>query len=265
MKSVAVILGSAFGADMPKALNLERIEIRTKWGLQALFRTERYDRAAYVLFRHGVPHQLLPHQINYRAQAQALEQLNCGALLVTSSVGVLDAALPVFKPMLVTDLMMPDNRLPDGSTCTMFIESSANHGHLVVTGGLFSRALNRQIREFGAGVIHAVEQDVVFAYAGGPRTKTPSENRMWRTLGAQVNSMTLAPEVILANELEIPCAGLVVGHKHSVPDIDIPEDKTAMDATLQASKDAMQAVILRFLEKAQAVPFENQLYRWDHE
>ena len=35
-----------------------------------------------------------------------------GALLVTSSVGVLDAALPVFKPMLLTDLMMPDNRLP---------------------------------------------------------------------------------------------------------------------------------------------------------
>jgi purine nucleoside phosphorylase len=249
---------------MPKTLDLERIEIRTQWGLQALFRTERYGRPAYVLFRHGVPHHLLPHQINYRAQAQALEQVNCGALLVTSSVGVLDAALPVFKPMLLTDLMMPDNRLPDGSACTMFHERSPDHGHLVVTGGLFSRALNRQIREFGAGMLHGVEQDVVFAYSGGPRTKTPSENRMWRTLGAQVNSMTLAPEVILANELEIPCAGLVVGHKHSVPDIDIPEDKTAMTATLQASKDAMLAVILRFLEKAQAVSFKNQLYLYHH-
>ena len=104
---MAVILGSAFGADLPQKLKLERIEIRTSWGVQTLFQTERWGRQAYVLFRHGVPHQLLPHQINYRAQAQALKQVNCGALLVTSSVGVLDAALPVFKPMLLTDLMMP--------------------------------------------------------------------------------------------------------------------------------------------------------------
>ena len=34
-------------------------------------------------------------------------------------------------------------------------------------------------------------------------------------MGADVNSMTLAPEVILASELLIPCSGLVVGHKYS--------------------------------------------------
>ena len=265
MKSVAVILGSAFGADMPRAQNLERFEIHTRWGEQVLFRTRRHGRPAYVLFRHGVPHQLLPNQINYRAQAEALRQVSCGALLATSSVGVLDTALPIFKPMLLTDLIMPDNRLPDGSACTMFPDPSPEHGHLVITGGLFSEALNRQIRELGAGRIHHAEKDIVFAYTGGPRTKTTSENRMWRTLGAQVNSMTLAPEVILANELEIPCAGLVVGHKYSVPDIDVPEDKNAMAATLQTSKDAMLAVILRFIEKAQVVKFNNQLYRWNHE
>ena len=136
MKSVAVIMGSAFQDSMPQALNLERNEIETEWGMQSLFRVRNFPNPAYIVFRHGLPHQLLPHQINYRAQARALKQMNCGALMVTSSVGVLDPDLPLFKPMLLSDLMMLDNRLPDGSTCTMFVAPAAEQGHLVVTEGL---------------------------------------------------------------------------------------------------------------------------------
>ena len=47
--------GLVLEAPVAPAGDLERIEIRTPWGLQALFRTERYGRPAYVLFRHGLP------------------------------------------------------------------------------------------------------------------------------------------------------------------------------------------------------------------
>ncbi len=265
MKSVAVILGSAFQDTIPQALNLARIEIQTDWGMQALYRVKNYQRPAYLLFRHGLPHQLLPNQINYRAQAQALKQVDCGALLATSSVGVMDSDLPLFKPMLLTDLMMLDNRLPDGSTCTMFTEPSLEQGHLVVTGGLFSEELNRQIRKLAGNRIHVSEQQIVFAYVAGPRTKTPAEDKIWHELGAQVNSMTLAPEVILANELNIPCAGLVVGHKYSAADIKNSADPISMSASLVSSKDAMETVVLRFLEKGESVSFGNQIYRFNHE
>ncbi len=57
MKSVAVILGSAFQDTIPQALNLARIEIQTGWGMQALYRVKNYQRPAYLLFRHGLPHQ----------------------------------------------------------------------------------------------------------------------------------------------------------------------------------------------------------------
>ena len=57
---------------------------------------------------------------------------------------------------------------------------------------------------------------LVFAYCRGPRSKTPAENRAWRTLGASVNSMTLGPEAVLAAELGIPAAAVVVGHKRSL-------------------------------------------------
>ena len=37
---------------------------------------------------------------------------------------------------------------------------------------------------------------VVFGYDGGPRSKTPAENRASRLLGAQDNSTTEGPEVV---------------------------------------------------------------------
>ena len=110
-QSVALILGSAFEGSFAGDLNLTPHDIHTEFGTVTIHQTTlRNDRNAYVLFRHGLPHRLLPNQINYRAQALALKNLNCGALLINSSVGVMDAGLPLYKPMLVTDLMMPENQ-----------------------------------------------------------------------------------------------------------------------------------------------------------
>lgn len=261
--AVAVILGSAFGAESLGDLTLERRDVPTPWGPQTLHRVARTERPAYVLFRHGSPHRLLPNQINYRAQAAALRSVGCGALLVTSSVGVLDPSLPLFRLLLVEDLLMPENRLPDGSACTMFVEPSPHHGHLVLSEGLFSEALSEQIRELAeaAGGVH--ETGVVFAYAGGPRTKTRAENRLFARLGGQVNSMTLGPEVVLANELEIPCAGLVAGHKYSVPDLPNLEDGGSVEASLAAARRAMERAVVAFLRHGEPVAFRNHLFRFD--
>lgn len=260
--AVAVILGSAYRMDRPGALGFEPVDVETPRGVQRLWRADT-DRPAYALFRHGLPHRLLPHQIDYRRQALALRAVGVRAVLVTSSVGVMDGELPLFQPMLVGDLLMPDNRLPDGSTCTVFDEPSVGHGHLVLGEGLFSRALGDQVAGLSerAGVPVGA-QGVVFAYVGGPRGKTAAENRMWRALGAQVNSMTLAPEVVLANELEMATAGLVVGHKYSVPGRSNP-DAGGVTASLDASRAAMARAVEAFLTGGVPVPWGNHLYRFD--
>lgn len=260
--SVAVILGSAFEKSIPESLNLEMIDVQTAFGTQKLYKSKQESgRDLYVIFRHGLPHTLLPNQINYRAQAAALKELNCGALLINSSVGVMDASLPLYKPMMVNDLLMPENRLPDGSTCTMFEKPSPQNGHLLIKDGLFSTALNQQIIDMGGEKIYKSEKDIVFVYAGGPRGKTPVENRMWAQLGGQVNSMTLAPEVVLANELEIPCSAVVVGHKYSVPGIENPQKQKIGD-TLEQSRYATETLITDFLLNGKPVDFANQIYRF---
>lgn len=261
-KTIAVILGSAFEKSIPETLDMHSVDIDTRWGSQPLYTTTLPgNREVYALIRHGDPHHLLPNQINYRAQAAALREVNCGALVINSSVGVLDPGLPLYKPMLLTDLIMPENRLPDGSTCTMFKNPSEDQGHLVLNEGLFSKALSRQVLELIPEAIHTPDSELVFVYAGGPRSKTAAENRMWAQLGGQVNSMTVAPEVVLANELEIPVAGLVVGHKYSVPGIENPPEADIRE-TLDQARSATENILLRFLREGEPVTFGNQIFRY---
>ena len=261
MKSVAVILGSAFDESSLEELKLQPLEIGTRWGAVTLYQCEGHAHRSFVLFRHEVPHRLLPHQIPYRAQAEALANVQCGALLVTSSVGVLDPSLPLNVPMLLSDIITMDNRLPDGSACTMHLDPLEDQSHLILSDGLVSRSLNDQIVRLAGEEGVDLGQEVVFAYVGGPRSKTRAENRMWAALGAQVNSMTLAPEIILANELEIPAAGLVIGHKYSVPTDDAPDRRTIAQS-LEESRRAHRALLMAFLERGEAVDFANHLYRY---
>ena len=204
----------------------------------------------------------LPNHIPYRAQAWAFREVNCQALLVTSSVGVLDASLPLFEPLLVGDILTLDNRLPDGSACTMFSEPSQEHAHLVIKEGLFSKALTKQLNEIVSKDHPSLETDIIFGYVGGPRTKTKAENRLWKRLGAQVNSMTLAPEIILANELEIPCCAAVVGHKYSVPTMEEPKDEQTVSESFEKSRAALGRIVRGFISEIKPVPFNNHLYRY---
>ena len=259
----AVILGSAFQEAQLEGTPLRPLSIETSWGSSTLYLHE--ESGGYVLFRHGVPHQYLPHQIPYRANAAALASVGCERLLVTSSVGVLTEEVPLFEPLLIRDLMMPENRLPNGESCTVFSLESANQGHLVLEEGLFSHALHDQLRSLCDAQGHPLKAEVTFAYVPGPRTKTPAENELWRRLGAQVNSMSLGPEVVRANELEIPTAAVVIGHKRSRPALVDREaqalDQRSIDDSLRGCQHAIAVLALAFLKESEPVPFKNRIHR----
>lgn len=267
--SVAVILGSAFDVGADEAgWRLVPEVFRTPFGEAVLHRVEAPARedgvGTWALLRHGRPHGLLPNQINYRANAWALGEVGCGALLVTSSVGVLTAELPLNVPMWVEDIITLDNRLPGGEACTMFVAPSEAHGHLVLQGPLSAPSVRQELERVAPIELEPLGRGVVFGYVGGPRTKTPAENRMWATLGAEVNSMTVAPELILAAELGIAAGALVVGHKRS---LDQPADEAldarGVTASLQDARGAMTRWIEAWLCRARPVSCPHHLYRFN--
>lgn len=251
--STAAILGSAF-ADHPGLDGLEAHSIETRAGTAVVHRHPA--SGGWVLFRHGLPHRYLPHQVPWRAHALALKQLGVHALLVTSSVGLLDPAVPAFVPHLVGDLLMVDNRLPDGSPCTIWPQPAPDQGHLVLQDGLFNAALGEWLHRH----CPLPAARLCFAYVPGPRTKTAAENRLVHSWGAQVNSMSLGPEVVLANELEIPTVAVVTGHKASRESG--AEDRAAIAASLVRSRETTLALVRVFLASAPTVPFGNTVYRF---
>ncbi|MFT5586891.1 MAG: 5'-methylthioadenosine phosphorylase [Cognaticolwellia sp.] len=255
--AACVILGSAFSGaqDFP---GLVSESVATSRGPVTLHREP--NTGGILLFRHGLPHSRLPNQIDYRAHALALKAVGCHALLVTSSVGVLDPSVPLYQPMLLNDLLMLENRLPDGSACTLFDTPQVGQGHLLVQGGLFHRGLGAWLTE-RCGLS---ERRLEFLYVQGPRTKTSAENRYAASLGAQVNSMTLAPEVILANELGLPTVGLVVGHKYSVPGGVTLDDVGIADSLVQSRQVTLQ-ILQTFLGQAPDLPWANSLYRFEEQ
>jgi len=70
--------------------------------------------------------------------------------------------------------------------------------------------------------------------------------------------------VVLANELEIPVAALVVGHKYSVPDVDNPKQEEIAD-TLTQARAATEKILMSFLLKGEPAEFKNEIYRFDDE
>jgi len=258
--SNAVILGSAFEHPVLAGRELEPIQMATRFGPTLL----HYDKKTrgHVLFRHGAPHRFLPNQIPYRAQAAALHEVGCDRLLVTSSVGVLDHDLPLDAPIPISDVLMLDNRLPDGTACTVFPEPTAGQWHLVLDSGLISDPLTTQLEQLCRGAALTPGRRAVFAYTPGPRNKTAAENVAWVRLGAQINSMTVGPELVLANELGIPCAAIGVGHKYSGPGQHDRLEHQAMADSLVEGKRVVEAVAEAFLGEARPVEFGNRFYRY---
>jgi 5'-methylthioadenosine phosphorylase len=274
--AIAVILGSAFDGRIPETLVMTPRTMDTPFGSQDFFEGRtRTGRPTLVLHRHGLPHTRLPHRVNFRAQAWMLRARQCGALVLNSSVGVLAPQVPLFTPLLAGDLLMPENRLPDGSLCTLFTPDAVaadpslarEEGHLVLTEGIFSPALGRMLRGLDRelrgddATLDRAPDPLVFVYAPGPRTKTPAENRYWSALGGHVNSMSVGPEAVLAGELGIPCAALVVGHKRSGGTGPAP-DHDALARSLDSARDATEALLLAFLERGEPVASGNTIYRF---
>ena len=248
----AVVLGSAFSSGGGLA-GLYEERVPTRFGTVTIHRHD--PTGGVVVFRHGLPHRWLPHQVPWRAHALALAALRVRALLLTSSVGAPDPTVPLYEPHLAGDLVMLDNRLPDGSMCTVWPEPHPDQGHLVLRDGLFHSELGAWME----GRFGLPERRLVFGYVAGPRTKTAAENRLVAQMGIEVNSMSVGPEVVLAAELEIPTAALLVAHKASG---DGGPGREAVAASLERSQRVTQQVATAFLAEAPAYSAQNLVYRF---
>jgi len=255
---IAFITGSGF-YDFP---GLKKHTASTRFGEATFFQGEIDGNPVLVLPRHGEGHRFLPHQINHCANVVALKEAGATAVVSCSVCGIINPDCETGVPLVADDLWFPENRLGDGSTCTVFdTPGEKGRGHLLASS-LFSRQLCEAIassycRENGTVLSGC------YAHANGPRFNTVAEIRAMRTAGADFLSQTCGPEAVLANECELPYAlvGFGVDYANGVEDEPTPVE--VLRENLRKSHQVFESLIRTLASERHEFRFTNFVYRFE--
>ncbi|MDY0163556.1 S-methyl-5'-thioadenosine phosphorylase [Desulfobotulus sp.] len=204
--TITGIIGGS-GLDNPEILESpEDLHFDTPYGPPSspLRRGRIQGQEVILLARHGREHTIPPGGINNRANLYALKAAGCTRIIATAACGSLQENLEPGSLVLPDQLIdFTRHRIVTfHKTFEPGIEN-ARHAHMAepfsphIREILKTTAEEEDIRLHDGATLLTIE---------GPRFSTRAESRMFRIWGADLVNMTVAPEAILATELEIPYA-----------------------------------------------------------
>jgi len=163
------------------------------------------SRELVFLARHGDGHTLAPHQVNYRANIQALKDQGVTEIVSIATVGGIRRD---FGPGA---LVIPDQIIDCtwGRASTFFEGPGAKVTHIDFTEP-YSAPLRARILGAAAACGEPVADGGVYATTQGPRLETAAEVTRLERDGADLIGMTAMPEAALAREAGLEYAAIAV-------------------------------------------------------
>lgn len=196
------------------------------------------------LARHGHPHKVPPHKVNYRANVWALKQAGVDGIVAINAVGGINNAMPAGT------LCIPDQIIDYtyGREHTFFDGEHSELQHLD-----FTHPYTQSWRE--KLIAAANELDLPIATGGvygavqGPRLETAAEIKRMANDGCDLVGMTGMPEASLARELDLAyaCISLVVNPAAGCSDelITMQQIMQVLDAGMEDIKRLLAATLSR--------------------
>lgn len=172
----------------------------------ALFITgEMNGKKLVFLARHGNPHIIPPHKINYRANIWGLKQLGVTEIIAVAAVGGITTKM---KP---AHLCIPDQIIDYsyGREHTFFADNLEQVTHIDFTWP-YTLSLRLRLIKAANNADIDVETRGTYGCTQGPRLETPAEITRMERDGCDLVGMTGMPEAALARELGIDYAALAV-------------------------------------------------------
>lgn len=152
--------------------------------------------------RHGVPHHIAPHKINYRANIMGFKSLGVERIISVSATGGINPSIAPGEIVLLDQVIDTTQGMRQA---TFYDEDEVVHIDFTepycpelrgsVTAG--SKIAGLQIVEKGT-----------YVCVNGPRLESKAEIRLHAASGGDVIGMTGMPEAALARELEICFSGI---------------------------------------------------------
>ncbi|WFB37892.1 MTAP family purine nucleoside phosphorylase [Kiritimatiellota bacterium B12222] len=246
------------GSGLYQHQNLQTELVDTPYGSATLQRGTIKGKEVLMLSRHGEGHHNLPHHINHRANIQALKNAGATAIISCSVCGILNPEWSLGKPLLCTDIYFPENRLGDGSTCSLFqTPGEAGRGHLLA-GSLLHSALTQAIGKIAGDAHQGCYGNVL-----GPRFNTITEIKALQQIGVDFISQTCGPEAVLANEAELPYSLAAFGIDYANGVVASPTPLELLQANLEQSQNWFLKLIEELTETDETWSYENFIYRFD--
>ncbi len=201
---IAIIGGTGL-SELPGFEMTDKNSIETPYGEpSASLLMGRFEQHELVFLpRHGNPHRIPPHCINYRANLWALKELKVNSVLAVNAVGGIsedmDAGVVVIPDQLIDYTYGREHSYSD--SCDVPLQ------HVDFTSP-YDELLRQRL-------LDAVEQtdipyigEATYGATQGPRLETAAEIDRMAGDGCDLVGMTGMPEAVLARELDLPYAAV---------------------------------------------------------
>jgi len=208
---------------------------------------ELSGRKIAFLPRHGVHHQILPSEINYRANLWALKTAGARKIVSISATGSL------VEEIAPGDLAVPNQYLDwtRGKRVSSYFGNGIV-GH-ISTAEPACPALTQQIKESAERIGTQIHFQKAYACVEGPRLGTRVESFTLRNAGCHLVGMTNVPEVFLARELQLCYCTIAVA-----TDYDCWKDDPSQHVTLEKvmelygkSLDRIRSILTQLIQSGE--------------
>ncbi len=242
MPKVGMIAGSGFH-------EIEGVEIKelkkvtTPYGEPSdLYRLcELSGREVVFLSRHGTPHHIPPHMINYRANMWGFRELGVERILSVNAVGGINRELGP------GDMVIPDQIIDvtHGRASTFFDRDEVIHIDFTHP---FCSEIRDSLITAGRKLKISREEDGTYVCVNGPRLESKAEIEHFSSMGADIVGMTVMPEAPLARELEICFAGIAVVTNYAAGIHDKRLTTAEVVETMKTSKERLKDLLTETLK-----------------
>lgn len=239
MIEIGIIAGSGL-QELGCEEIVETITLETPFGEPSdLYRICSISGAkAAFLPRHGIPHHIPPHKINYRANIWGFKKLGIRKVISINAVGGIKEGL---KPGVI---VIPDQvfDMTHGRENTFFDKDEVVHIDLTEP---FCKGLRELLFCAAENIGIPLVRSGTYACTNGPRLETGAEIRYFSTIGADIVGMTVMPEASLAREAEICYASISVVTNYAAG---ISKSKLTTEEVIDTMRSSIQKIGLLLKE-----------------
>ena len=163
------------------------------------------NKEVIFLARHGNPHTIPPHKINYRANMWGLKELGVTEVIAVAAVGGITAE------MAPAHLALPDQIIDYsyGREHTFFADNLEQVTHIDFTFP-YNQHMRATLIQLAKELELSISPTATYACTQGPRLESAAEINRLEKDGCDLVGMTGMPEAALAKELEINYASISV-------------------------------------------------------